>query len=153
MAGRQFAQRALAFSVFAGEFGNRLFCASVRFVQKGGPQLGAAGFEACFGFTYTRQRFFNDALTLTAGAINHRLRTSFGFQQALQLVVHCSDPEDHRQAAGGDTKACRLHCMTADQPAGDACAMQENRRQHEAQGIQRRRCGLRHFQSVGIAVE
>lgn len=135
MARRQFAQGTLAFSVFAGEFGHRLFCASLRFVQKGGTQLGAACLEARLGFIYARQRFFDDALTLTAGAIDYRLRTCFGVQQALQLVVHCSDPEDHHQAAGCDTKACRLHGTTADQAAGDACAVQENRRQDEGQGV------------------
>jgi len=88
MTRRQIAQHALALPIFAGEFGYRLFGAPVRLIQERRPQTGTASLETRLGITHGSQRFIDHALAFMAGSIDHPLRTGFGFQQALQLIVH-----------------------------------------------------------------
>ena len=60
----------------------------LRLMQKRRPQIGAACFETRLGIAHGGQRVIDHALAFLACAIDHRLRTRFGFEQALQLVVH-----------------------------------------------------------------
>jgi len=81
--GSQFAQHALAFPVFAGEFGDRLVGASLRLMQVRRPQLGPACLESRFGITHGSQRIIHHALTLPVGLIDYRLGMGLGVQQSL----------------------------------------------------------------------
>jgi len=81
-------QGALAFAVFAGELSHCLIGTPLRLVKVRRPEFGAAGFKSSFGLTHGGQRVLDHALAIPAGGIDHRLRAGFGFQQALQLIVH-----------------------------------------------------------------